>query len=63
MKTTKKYMALFIVLACIGVASLLLMFDYDTATTKWAAIISSAMFFGAGVGLGHLFNRKNLLHE
>lgn len=63
MKTIKRYAPLIIVLACIGIGSLLLMFDYDTATTKWAAIISSAMFFGAGVGLGHLFNRKNLLPE
>ena len=63
MKTTKKYMALFIVLACIGVASMLLMFDYDTATTKWAALTGSVVFFGAGIGLGYLFNRKNLLPE
>ena len=50
-------------LTCIGVASLLLMFDYDTATTKWAALTSSVVFFGAGIGLGYLFNRKNLLPE
>ena len=63
MKGIKRYGALAIVLACIGIGALLLMFDYDTATTKWAALISSLMFFGAGIGIGYLFNRKNLLPE
>ena len=63
MRAIKRYGALAIVLVCIGAGSLLLMFDYDTATTKWAAIISAIMFFGAGLGLGHLFNRKNFLPE
>ena len=63
MKSIKQFAALAVVLTCIGVASLLLMFDYDTATTKWVALTSSVVFFGAGIGLGYLFNRKNLLPE
>lgn len=63
MRAIKRYGALAIVLVCIGAGSLLLMFDYDTDTTKWAAIISAIMFFGSGLGLGYLFNRKNVLPE
>jgi cell division protein FtsW (lipid II flippase) len=63
MKSIKRFAALAIVLVCIGAASLLLMFDYDTTTTKLAALTSSVVFFAAGIGLGYLFNRHNLLPE
>jgi hypothetical protein len=59
----KQYAALAVVLACIGAGLILLMIDYDAATTKWAALISAFMFFGAGIGLGHLFDSKKLLPE
>jgi len=63
MKTTKKYMALFIVLACIGTGGLLLMFDYGTTTAKCLAIAGAAVSFAAGIVLGYVFNRHNLLPE
>lgn len=52
-----------LVFAFIGAGSLLLMFDYNTTTTKWMAIIGAAVSFATGLYLGHVFNRKNLLPE
>lgn len=63
MNQVKKYMALFLVLAFIMVGCLLLMFDYDSNTMKWAALIGSAVSFAIGIALGYVFNSKNLLPE
>lgn len=63
MKQAKKYMALCLVLALICTGGLLLMFDYDTTASKWLAIAGSAVLFAAGLYLGHVFNRHNLLPE
>ena len=56
-------MALCLVLVCIGAGDLLLMFDYDTTTMKWLAIIGAAISFAAGLYLGFMLDRKNLLPE
>lgn len=63
MKTIKRYIALCVVLACCAAGALMLMFDYDTKTAKWVAITAAVVFFGLGLYLGHLFDRKNLLPE
>lgn len=63
MKTIKRYAPLVIVLACIGIGSLLLMFDYVTTTAKCLAIAGAAVSFAAGIVLGYVFNRHNLLPE
>ena len=63
MKTTKKYMALCLVLVCIGTGGLLLMFDYGTTAAKCLAIAGAAVSFAAGIVLGYVFNRHNLLPE
>ena len=63
MRTIKRYLALCLVLAFIGAGGLLLMFDYDSTTMKWLAIIGSAISFAAGLYLGKVFNRHNLLPE
>ena len=63
MRTIKRYMALCLVLVCIGAGGLLLMFDYGTTTAKCLAIAGAAVSFAAGLGLGYVFNRHNLLPE
>jgi len=63
MRTIKRYMALCLVLVCIGAGGLLLMLDYDTTTMKWLAIIGAAISFAAGICLGKVFDRHNLLPE
>lgn len=56
-------MALCLVLVCIGTGGLLLMFDYGTTTAKCLAIAGAAVSFAAGIVLGYVFNRHNLLPE
>jgi len=56
-------MALCLVFVCIGAGGLLLMLDYDTTTMKWLAIIGAAISFAAGIYLGKVFDRHNLLPE
>ena len=63
MRTIKRYLALCLVLAFIGAGGLLLMFDYGTTATKWAALIGAAISFATGIYLGKVFNRHNLLPE
>jgi len=63
MNQVKKYMALFLVLAFIMVGCLLLMFDYNSNTMKWAALIGSAVSFAIGIAIGYVFNHKKLLPE
>ena len=63
MTTIKKYMALCLVLVCICTGGLLLMFDYGTKTAKCLAIAGAAVSFAAGIVLGYVFNRHNLLPE
>ena len=63
MKTIKRYMALAIVFLLIVAGVLLLMLDYDTTTMKWLTIIGAAISFAAGICLGKVFDRHNLLPE
>jgi len=63
MKSIKQYGALMLVFVCIGAGGLLLMFDYDSTTTKWAALIGALSCMMLGLYLGHVLNRKNLLPE
>lgn len=56
-------MALCLVLVCIGTGGLLLMFDYGTTTAKCLAIAGATVSFAAGIVLGYVFNRHNLLPE
>ena len=63
MKTIMKYLAMVLVLALIGAGGLLLMFDYESTATKWAALIGALSCMMLGLYLGHVLNRKNLLPE
>lgn len=63
MKTIKRYMALALVFAMIGAGFTLLAMDYETLTTSWVALAAAFVFFAAGIGLGYVFNRHNMLPE
>jgi len=63
MRAIKRYAALCLVLLLIGAGGLLLMFDYDSTTAKWAALIGALSCMMLGLYLGHVLNRKNLLPE
>jgi hypothetical protein len=63
MKTIKQYAALSLVFLCIMAGGILLMLDYDTIKTAWQGLIGAFTCFGAGLYLGHVFDRKNMLPE
>ena len=63
MKTIKRYMALCLVFVFIGAGGILLALDYDTIKTTWQGLLGAFACFGAGLYLGHVFDRKNMLPE
>jgi membrane-bound ClpP family serine protease len=64
MKTTiKKYAGLCLCLALIAVGSILLMLDYKTMRSAWLGLFGAVAFFSAGLWLGHVLDRKNLLPD
>ena len=56
-------MALALVLAMIGAGFTLLAMDYETLTSSWVALAAAFVFFAAGIGLGYVFNKHDLLPE
>ena len=63
MRAIKKHMALAIVMALAMAGGLLLAFDYETAFSKWTAIIGAAVLFTSAAVLGFYFDRKKMLPE
>ena len=63
MKQFKQYVYLFIVLALIGAGLMLLIVDSENVEASWKAIGAALVCFAAGLYLGFMFDRKNLLPE
>jgi len=63
MKTIKRYMALALVLVMIGAGFTLLAMDYETLISSWVALAAAFVFFAAGIALGYVFNKHDLLPE
>lgn len=61
MKTIKKYLALVLVLTCIGCGGILLSLDYSTLSHAWCGILGAVVYFTAGICLGYLFDKKEML--
>ena len=63
MKTIKKHLLLCLCIELIAVGSLLLMLDYDTMRSAWLGLAGAAAFFGAGLWLGFVLDRKKMLPD
>lgn len=63
MKTVKRYIALCLVFIPIVAGVLLLIVDFDTVKATWLSIGGAIICIGAGLVLGHVFDRKKLLPE
>ena len=56
-------MALALVLVMIGAGFTLLAMDYETLISSWVALAAAFVFFAAGIALGYVFNKHDLLPE
>jgi hypothetical protein len=51
------------VLVLIGAGCIMMMLDYETIEAAWLGLFGAVSFFAAGLWLGFMLDKKNLLPQ